>query len=137
MIARNYETMGKKTGARENVHTLEQFAAANFRDMNQASASSSGRQRTLITSAGSKSESQELWRHSREPLRLPLLKSLMDRDKEELAQEAVMIFTAILKYMGDLPSRGLRTTTDLTDQIFEVRNVTKKKIFKNLFFRLH
>ena len=51
-------------------------------------------------------------------MRLPLLKSLMDRDKEEIAQEACMIFTAILKYMGDLPSRALRTSNELTDQIF-------------------
>ena len=29
-----------------------------------------------------------------------------------------MIFTAILKYMGDLPSRALRTSNELTDQIF-------------------
>ena len=97
---------------------MEQFAAANFRDINQASSSSGQRQRTLLTSAGSKSETQELWRHSRDPLRLPLLKSLLDREKEELAQEAVMIYTAILKYMGDLPSRALRSSTELTDQIF-------------------
>ena len=38
--------------------------------------------------------------------------------KDELAQEACMIFTAILKYMGDLPSRAVRTSTELTDQIF-------------------
>ena len=54
-------------------------------------------------------------------LRLPLLKSLLH--KEELAQEACMIFTAILKYMGDLPSRAIRTSNELTDQIFEVRNI--------------
>ena len=42
------------------------------------------------------------------------------RLQEELAQEAVSIFTAILKYMGDLPSRALRASNELTDQIFEV-----------------
>ena len=29
-----------------------------------------------------------------------------------------MIFSSILKYMGDLPSRAARTSTELTDQIF-------------------
>ena len=29
-----------------------------------------------------------------------------------------MVFTAILKYMGDLPSRALRSSNELTDQIF-------------------
>merc|ERR1719348_926570 len=55
--------------------------------------------------------------HSREPLRFPLLKSLLN--KEDLRQEACMIFTAILKYMGDLPSRAIRTSNELTDQIFQ------------------
>ena len=30
-----------------------------------------------------------------------------------------MVFHAILKYMGDLPSRRTRTGNELTDQIFE------------------
>ena len=58
-----------------------------------------------------------LWRHSREPLKLPLLKKLMN--KEELRDEACLIFHAVLKYMGDLPSRRTRTGNELTDQIFE------------------
>ena len=89
------------------------------REMNQTSGTVSGRQRTLLSSA-TKTETEKLWRHSRDPLRLPLLRSLLDRDKEELAQEAVLIFTAILKYMGDLPSRALRASNELTDQIFLV-----------------
>ena len=47
---------------------------------------------------------------------LELCRSLLG--KEELAQEACMIFSSILKYMGDLPSRAARTSTELTDQIF-------------------
>ncbi|KAG7157734.1 Myosin-VIIa-like 1, partial [Homarus americanus] len=39
--------------------------------------------------------------------------------KEELAQEAVYAFNAVLKYMGDLPSRRNRQGNDLTDQIFD------------------
>ena len=58
-----------------------------------------------------------MWRHSREPIKQPLLKKLLN--KEELSQEACFAFNAILKYMGDLPSRRTRSGNDLTDQIFE------------------
>merc|ERR1719495_1874731 len=52
-----------------------------------------------------------------DPLRQPLLKSLIEN--EELAQEAIKIFINILKYMGDLPCRALRSSNELTDYIFE------------------
>ena len=107
---------GGGSQARQKVHTLESFAAANFRSVSQATVNSA-RQRSLLSSAGARTESQTLWKHQRDPIRLPLLKSLLQ--KEELAQEAVMIFTAILKYMSDLPSRAIRTSNELTDQIFE------------------
>lgn len=58
-----------------------------------------------------------LWKYSREPIKQPLLKKLLHKD--ELAQEAVYAFNAILKYMGDLPSRRARQGNDLTDQIFD------------------
>merc|ERR1711983_65978 len=45
------------------------------------------------------------------------LKKLMNKD--ELREESCSIFHAILKYMGDLPSRRTRTGNELTDQIFE------------------
>jgi myosin-7 len=47
---------------------------------------------------------------------MPLLKKL--QGKEEPSQEAVMAFLAIMKYMGDHPSRRARVGTELTDQIF-------------------
>ena len=59
-----------------------------------------------LTSARAGGSSQQLWRHSTDPLRQPLLKSLTEN--EELAQEAIKIFINILKYMGDLPCRALR-----------------------------
>ena len=118
MTPRNFDTVAQGSSlAREKLHTLETFAASNFRGVSEATVNSS-RQRSLLSSAGSRSESQTLWKHSRDPIRLPLLKSLVH--KEELGQEAVMIFTAILKYMGDLPSRAIRTSNEITDQIFEV-----------------
>lgn len=69
----------------------------------------------------------ELWRHSRDPLKLPLLRKLSS--KEELSHEAIFAFQACLKYMGDIPYRRARSANELTDQIFEgplkhVRNLT-------------
>jgi len=97
-------------------HTLEQFAEENFRKAQQVGVGGTTRQKTLIHSAGQGRQGEVLWCHGREPLRQPLLRSLLG--KEELAQEGCMIFSAILKYMGDLPSRAVRTSTELTDQIF-------------------
>ena len=107
---------GGGSQGREKFHTLESFAASNFRSVSQATVNSA-RQRSLLSSAGARADTQSLWKHQRDPIRFPLLKSLIQ--KEELAQEAVMIFTAILKYMSDLPSRAIRTSNELTDQIFE------------------
>lgn len=59
----------------------------------------------------------ELWRHSRDPLKLPLLRKLSS--KEELSHEAIFAFQACLKYMGDIPYRRARSANELTDQIFE------------------
>ena len=64
-----------------------------------------------------RSNRDDLWRHSRDPLKLPLLKKL--QNKEELSQEACAAFTAILKYMGDLPSKRTRSGNELTDAIFD------------------
>lgn len=58
----------------------------------------------------------ELWRHSREPMKQPLLRKLVG--KEELAEEACFAFTATLKYCGDLPAKR-RSSNEHTDQIFD------------------
>ena len=73
--------------------------------------------KSLTLSSARKSRADDLWRHSREPIKQPLLKKLMNKD--ELREEACVIFHAVLKYMGDLPSRRTRTGNELTDQIFE------------------
>lgn len=57
-----------------------------------------------------------LWKHTREPMKAPLLSKL--GDKANVAQEAIGIFTNILKYMGDLPSHRQRIGTEYTNQIF-------------------
>ena len=60
---------------------------------------------------------EELWKHSREPLRLPLLQKVAIQD--DLAVDACYAFSAILKYMGDLPSVRSRIGNEYTDIIFE------------------
>merc|ERR1719429_195843 len=96
----------------EKPHTLEDYAIDHFRPPPKRTASKS-----LTLASARRGRGDELWRHSREPIKLPLLKKLMNKD--ELRQEACMGFHAILKYMGDLPSRRTRTGNELTDQIFE------------------
>lgn len=113
----------------EKPHTLEDYAIDHFRPPPKRTASKS-----LTLASARRGRGDELWRHSREPIKLPLLKKLMNKD--ELREESCSIFHAILKYMGDLPSRRTRTGNELTDQIFEgplkhvSSHLTKKKINK-------
>ncbi|KAF4079290.1 hypothetical protein AMELA_G00191340 [Ameiurus melas] len=60
---------------------------------------------------------ERLWANSREPIRQPLLKRLLGNP--ELSHQACQAFTAILKYMGDYPTRQIQSPLELTDQIFE------------------
>ncbi|VDD94921.1 unnamed protein product, partial [Enterobius vermicularis] len=90
-------------------YTLERFAADNFRTPPK---------RTLtLGSRKNDRSSNGLWMHSRDPIKMPLLKKLIG--KEEPSSEAVNMFMAILKYMGDHPSKKPRSGTELTDQIFK------------------
>lgn len=50
--------------------------------------------RTLTLSSARKRDGDQLWRHSREPIKQPLLKKLLN--KEELCQEACFAFNDIL-----------------------------------------
>ncbi|XP_019733516.1 unconventional myosin-VIIa-like isoform X1 [Hippocampus comes] len=59
---------------------------------------------------------ERLWACSREPLKQPLMKSLVRNS--ELNSIACSAFTAILKYMGDYPIKQVRSPLELTDQIF-------------------
>ncbi|XP_077573092.1 unconventional myosin-VIIb [Stigmatopora nigra] len=60
---------------------------------------------------------ERLWLNSREPIRQPLLKKLVGN--KELSQKACLAFTAVLKYMGDYPTKQMQSPLELTDQIFE------------------
>ncbi|XP_066565263.1 unconventional myosin-VIIa [Amia ocellicauda] len=59
---------------------------------------------------------EKIWANSREPIKQPLLKKLVGSG--ELSHQACLSFTAILKYMGDYPTKQARSPLELTDQIF-------------------
>lgn len=54
---------------------------------------------------------EELWRHTREPMRAPLLLKL--QKEKELFDKAITCFAYILRYMGDLPRGKVPIKTDL------------------------
>ncbi|XP_055346543.1 myosin-VIIa-like [Paramacrobiotus metropolitanus] len=95
-------------------HTLEHYAAEHFRQPAKKGPVM-GIPSPLTTVR--KKDKEELWKHTREPIKLPLLKKIQVKD--ELSQEACSAFQAIMKYMGDLPSKKSRVSNELTDQIFE------------------
>uniref|UniRef100_A0A6I8PI47 Myosin VIIA n=1 Tax=Ornithorhynchus anatinus TaxID=9258 RepID=A0A6I8PI47_ORNAN len=90
-------------------YTLEEFSYDYFRPPPKHTLS-----RVMITKSRGK---DRLWSHSREPIKQALLRKLVGN--EELSQEACMAFIAMLKYMGDHPSKRARSVNELTDQIFE------------------
>ncbi|CAH0602905.1 unnamed protein product [Chrysodeixis includens] len=100
------------TETRDKPHTLIEYAMDHFRLPPKRTVS-----KALTLSTAKRGGSEELWRHSREPIKQPLLKKL--QAKEELAEEACFAFTAILKYMGDLPSKRPRIGNEYTDHIFD------------------
>ncbi|XP_041913733.1 unconventional myosin-VIIb isoform X1 [Alosa sapidissima] len=59
---------------------------------------------------------ERLWANSREPIRQPLLKKLIGQPQP--GHLACQAFTAILKYMGDYPTRQQVSPLELTDIIF-------------------
>ncbi|XP_060573750.1 myosin-VIIa-like isoform X3 [Ruditapes philippinarum] len=108
MLVQNTGEVTVETG--EKPYTLEEYAMDHFRPPPK-------RTLTKTLSSARRRKPDELWRYSKELLKQPLLKKLLGR--EEVSQEACMCFLAILKYMGDHPSRRGRVANELTDQIFE------------------
>nr|XP_029708948.1 myosin-VIIa-like isoform X1 [Aedes albopictus] len=100
--APNYNTI-----QRRRMYTLQRYSLEHFRAPISLASSSA----TLNSIR--KSTSEELWRHTREPMKAPLLQKLQHHKTR--ADTAVVMFTWILKYMGDLP-KG-RESVD-TDKIF-------------------
>uniref|UniRef100_A0A667XP48 Myosin VIIAa n=1 Tax=Myripristis murdjan TaxID=586833 RepID=A0A667XP48_9TELE len=104
-----------ESNGRMTPYTLEEFSYDYFRPPPKHTLS-----RVMITKNRGK---DKLWSCTREPLKQPLLKKVINH--EELAQEACMSFIDILhceshkEYMGDYPSKRTRSVNELTDQIFE------------------
>lgn len=73
--------------------------------------------KALTLTTARRGHPDELWRHTREPIKQPLLRKLVSKD--ELADEACFAFNAILKYMGDLPTKRPRLGNEYTDLIFD------------------
>ncbi|XP_068601994.1 unconventional myosin-VIIa-like [Brachionichthys hirsutus] len=90
-------------------YTLEEFSYDYFRPPPKHTLS-----RVMVTKNRGK---DRMWSCSREPLKQPLLKKVLNH--EELSQDACVSFIAVMKYMGDYPSKRTRSVNELTDQIFE------------------
>lgn len=95
---------------KEKPHTLEEFSYEFFRAPENETVS-----RAMFPLTRSRGH---LWAHSPEPLRQPLLKRV--HANAELRDAACQIFIAILRYMGDYPSRQAWTSVELSDQIFSL-----------------
>uniref|UniRef100_F6UCG4 Myosin VIIB n=1 Tax=Monodelphis domestica TaxID=13616 RepID=F6UCG4_MONDO len=93
---------------KEKPYTLEEYSYEHFRAPEKETLN-----KAMFPKGRGKSQ---LWEHSREPLRQPLLKRV--HANVDFRDIACQIFTAILKYMGDYPSKQARDPVELTDQIF-------------------
>ncbi|XP_057671586.1 myosin-VIIa-like isoform X1 [Diorhabda carinulata] len=100
------------TTQRIKMYTLSQYAQEHFRPGKTTSSN-----RSAILTAARRMSKEELWKYSNEPIYQPLLKTLLTN--EETSKEACNIFTAILKYMGDLPAPKVKYSTEYSDQIFQ------------------
>jgi len=96
----------------EEEYSLDMFAAEHFRAPPKKSLT-----RTLGRKSSKKGGVLNPWGYSREVLKQPLLKKICQN--EDLSNKAVQIFQALMKYMGDYPSKKVRCSTDLTDAMFE------------------
>ncbi|XP_042638986.1 unconventional myosin-VIIb [Orycteropus afer afer] len=91
-------------------HTLEEISYELFRAPDKESVS-----KAMFSLAWTQGH---LWSYSSEPLRQPLLKCV--HANANLRDSACQIFVAILRYMGDYPSRQAWSSLELTDQIFSL-----------------
>jgi len=98
---------------KEKPHTLEEYSIDHFRLPTKPRSIS----KALTLTAARRQGRDELWKHSREPIRQPLLKKL--QNKEGVVEDAAYIFTSILKYMGDIPHKRSKIGNELTDSIFD------------------
>ncbi|CAH1957084.1 unnamed protein product [Acanthoscelides obtectus] len=100
------------TMQRMRMHTLASYAEEHFRAGRRLTTAQRG---SMLVPARRMSK-EELWKYSNEPIRQPLLQKVLTDDNA--SKEACRIFTAILKYMGDLPAPSARYSNEYTDEIF-------------------
>ncbi|XP_068919472.1 unconventional myosin-VIIb, partial [Petaurus breviceps papuanus] len=93
---------------KEKPYTLEEYSYEYFRLPEKETIN-----KAMFPKARGKSK---LWEHSWEPLRQPLLRRV--HANVDFRDIACQTFAAILKYMGDYPSKQARDPVELTDQIF-------------------
>ncbi|OXU26252.1 hypothetical protein TSAR_006991 [Trichomalopsis sarcophagae] len=98
----------------DNFYTLKKFSEEHFRPSIKVAFTTG----SAISSKTLDTICEELWKHTREPIKAPLLAKLSNNDKQ--FQQAIQIFTNILRYTGDLPSNRQSTATEITDQIFGI-----------------
>uniref|UniRef100_A0A5G2R9D4 Myosin VIIA n=1 Tax=Sus scrofa TaxID=9823 RepID=A0A5G2R9D4_PIG len=95
---------------RAKPYTLEEFSYDYFRPPPKHTLS-----RVMVSKARGK---DRLWSHTREPLKQALLKKILG--SEELSQEASFLDGSppVLKYMGDYPSKRMRSAEPLKDEVY-------------------
>ncbi|XP_018330659.1 myosin-VIIa-like [Agrilus planipennis] len=96
---------------RLKMHTLAHYANEHFRSGKKLASN-----RRISVLATARSSREELWKFTNEPLHQPLLEKLLPHENE--CKEACKAFTAILKYMGDLPAPKAKVSNEYTDEIF-------------------
>ncbi|XP_049788298.1 myosin-VIIa-like [Schistocerca cancellata] len=99
------------TVTRHRMYVLKEFAKDHFRE-SQSVAPPKAQTLKEARRVGI----EELWRHTREPIKLALLKKVADNS--DLSNTACIAFTNILKYMGDQPSKRPHNGSEFTDKIF-------------------
>lgn len=99
---------------RLKLHTLAHYAQEHFRSGRRLTVG--GQKRNSVITPMRRSSVEELWKYSNEPMFQPLLSKF--QIDEEPGKDAVKAFTAILKYMGDLPAPKAKVLNEFTDDIF-------------------
>lgn len=117
---------------RMKLHTLAHYADEHFRAARRLTVA-----RTSVLTTARRDSHEELWKYTNEPIYQPLLKKLLAH--EELCKDACSAFTAILKYMGDLPAPKPKISNEYTDQIFTAAlkdNLLKDEVYCQIMRQL-
>lgn len=99
------------TMQRLKYYTLAQYAKQHFR-----LGKNTVENKVSVIAVARRASREELWKYTKEPIYQPLLKKVLA--DEDLSKDACFSFTAILKYMGDLPAPKAKYSNEYTDQIF-------------------